>query len=135
MTKVVRSFVIRSKRVSPSRRLGRSPFSGAFGLLGQSTRLGLLSCLAATVSFEAKAQVVDIEPPLPNVLLILDTSSSMEKMIDGTMPSPIVCDASGAKNGAGSPNGDSNSWTQALQALTGDIKNRTCLSTDRSTAE
>jgi hypothetical protein len=34
----------------------------------------------------ASAQPIDTAPPLPNVMLLVDTSGSMEKMMDGSDP-------------------------------------------------
>src|SRR5208337_586000 len=38
------------------------------------------------LSAAASAQQIDTNPPLPNVLLLLDNSGSMERMIDGNTP-------------------------------------------------
>ena len=62
-----------SARNLPQKRVLRA-FSLAL-LAGGSTLL---------VSQGAEAQLVDVNPPLPNTLILLDTSGSMEKMIDGT---------------------------------------------------
>lgn len=82
---------------------------------------------------EARAQTIDTNPPLPNVLILLDNSGSMEKMIDGTDP--------GGPNGQGQNQGCTykyvgnavqqvgnpavgstpNRWGIAVQALTGDM--------------
>ncbi len=45
-----------------------------------------VSSLVLMASASARAQQVDTNPPLPNVLILLDTSGSMERMIDGTLP-------------------------------------------------
>jgi type IV pilus assembly protein PilY1 len=77
---------------------------------------------AAAVAFtlaqpqQADAQQLDVNPPLPNVMILLDTSGSMEKMISGADPSSSP--ASTCNPGvASSPN----RWGVALQALTGDV--------------
>src|SRR5258706_6992238 len=38
----------------------------------------------------ARAQQLDVNPPLPNVLLLIDNSGSMERMIDGSLPEDNV---------------------------------------------
>src|SRR5512143_3959384 len=70
---------------------------------------------AMLCAHSARAQQVDVNPPLPNVLILLDTSGSMEKMLDGTDPE--------ASNATCSPGVQSspNRWGIAVQALTGSI--------------
>jgi type IV pilus assembly protein PilY1 len=92
-------------------------------LLGSA---GVLSTLGATSN--ARAQV-DINPPLPNVLLLIDTSGSMENMIDGKTP-----EASGATCKPGVQATPMNRWATLLSVLTGSIDNFTCQSLDRSSA-
>lgn len=60
-------------------------------------------------STSALAQV-DIAPPLPNVLLLLDTSGSMEYMPDGTLPTCAVGEAP-------------NRWRGLVNVLTGTLNN------------
>jgi type IV pilus assembly protein PilY1 len=73
--------------------------------------LGVLGFVAR----DAAAQTVDVNPPLPNTLILLDNSGSMEKMIDGTDPE--------SSNATCSPGVQTapNRWGAAVQALTGDI--------------
>lgn len=92
-------------------------------LLGSA---GVLSTLGATIT--ARAQV-DINPPLPNVLLLIDTSGSMENMIDGKTP-----EASGATCKPGVQATPMNRWATLLSVLTGTIDNFSCQSLDRSSA-
>jgi type IV pilus assembly protein PilY1 len=74
-----------------------------------------------------RAQQIDTNPPTPNVLLLLDNSGSMERMIDGSIPesSPANacnCDPSANTcNWAVSPN--PNRWGTVQQALTGQLAN------------
>jgi len=57
-----------------------------------STRIARWSVAAgaavalALVAGAARAQQIDTNPPLPNVLILLDNSGSMERMIDGSLP-------------------------------------------------
>ena len=75
----------------------------------------------------AHAQQIDINPPLPNVLLLIDNSGSMERMIDGTLPEGAAqnscnCDAvSGACNWNAQP--PPNRWGVMVQSLTGSFQN------------
>jgi type IV pilus assembly protein PilY1 len=90
--------------------------------------VGLLAtfgvCSRTSVVF---AQQTDTNPPLPNVLLLLDNSGSMERMIDGTLPensatSTCDCDPGTgvcAWNSAITPN----RWGQMTQAMTGNFMN------------
>ncbi len=88
--------------------------------------------LAATatlaISGGARAQI-DVNPPLPNVLILLDTSGSMENMLDGNTPesenatcaytysgNTVLVDTTAASTGT-SPN----RWGIAVQALTGSM--------------
>ncbi len=66
-------------------------------------------------SHVARAQQVDVNPPLPNVLILLDTSGSMEKMLDGNDPE--------SENATCSPGVQTapNRWGIAVQALTGSM--------------
>jgi type IV pilus assembly protein PilY1 len=96
--------------------------------------LGALACAAATflVSDRANAQLGAANVPLPNVMLLLDTSGSFEYMIDGKTPETAgeggTCCVAGAvgcdvANGypAGSGESTPNRWGVAVQALTGSI--------------
>ncbi|MGH7272798.1 MAG: hypothetical protein ACREJ3_20400 [Polyangiaceae bacterium] len=57
----------------------------------------------ASFSPSARAQQVDTNPPLPNVLLMLDNSGSMERMIDGTLPESTPANTCNCTEVAGSP--------------------------------
>lgn len=84
----------------------------------------LLTLLGVAGPRGVSAQQIDVAPPLPNVMLLLDNSGSMEKMIDG---SAAKCEALGT---ASSPN----RWGQAVQSLTGGIApHYSCVSMPRAT--
>jgi type IV pilus assembly protein PilY1 len=87
-------------------------------------RFAALAALAATLaSARARAQA-DLNPPLPNVLLLVDTSGSMEYQIDG---SPVTCNPG---NTAGV--NDKSRWTDLVEVLTGSIDGYSCQQLDRT---
>jgi len=88
-------------------------------LLG--TGAASVALLAAGV---ARAQI-DLQPPLPNVLLLIDTSGSMERTVAGNEP---VCNPLGAAP----PEADRSRWTNVVEALTGPIQNFSCYAQSRS---
>lgn len=93
----------------------------------------VLSTLASALfcSTAANADPVDISPPLPNVLLLIDTSGSMENMIDGKRPE----DAGAAcKPGIPGTPTTMNRWATLLSVLTGSIDNFSCQAINRSSA-
>jgi type IV pilus assembly protein PilY1 len=73
----------------------------------------------------ARAQS-DVNPPLPDVLILLDTSGSMERMADGTMPSISV---------GGTSSTIKNRWVTAIETLGGSINGYQLLAVDRSTSD
>lgn len=74
-----------------------------------------ITTAALLVSTTAAAQI-DLNQPLPNVLLLVDSSGSMEYMPDGSLPA--VCDPNQTS--------DLNRWGTLLSVLTGSIQNRGC---------
>lgn len=92
------------------------PFSAERRRVLRAGSLGLLAGATALLcAHSAQAQSVDVNPPLPNALILLDTSGSMEKMIDGTDP-----ESSGATCSPGVQT-TANRWGAAMQSLTGDV--------------
>lgn len=87
--------------------------------------LAVATASAAALSATDAAAQIDINQALPNLLLMLDTSGSMEYMPDGSMP--VVCD----------PNqpSDLNRWGTVIEVLTGTIQNRGCVKMDRSSQD
>ncbi len=73
----------------------------------------------------------DLSPPLPNVLLLVDSSGSMERMIDGKVPQNA-----GATCTPGTPMNKTqwNRWATLVQVLSGDIENFSCQAVDRSSS-
>jgi type IV pilus assembly protein PilY1 len=81
----------------------------------------LLATVGATSSAFAQR---DIAPPLPNVLLLVDTSGSMEHKIDG---SAVTCNA-------GNPvaANEKSRWIALVEVLTGTMKDYSCQAIDRT---
>jgi type IV pilus assembly protein PilY1 len=75
-----------------------------------ATGLASVACVLAAPGV-ARAQAIDVSRPMPNVMILLDTSGSMEKMTTGKDP---VC-----------TNGDKNRWGAAVESLTGTIADST----------
>lgn len=78
------------------------------------------------IAARAHAQAADVEPPLPNVLLLVDTSGSMEKTVAGGEPtciplSPVTED-------------QKSRWTKLVEALTGPIQDFSCYAHDRTSS-
>ena len=74
----------------------------------------------------------DVAPPLPNVLIILDSSGSMERMPNGLLPlqdngTPMIpgSTATLAKN----------RWVTAVEVMSGSINHYSLLAEDRSSAD
>jgi type IV pilus assembly protein PilY1 len=100
-----------------------------------TSRLGLpvgafaFAVATLLVSESANAQLGAANVPLPNVLILLDTSGSFEYMIDGNTPETL------GENGTCNPGVQSvpNRWGVAVQALTGNIQPYfSCASMDRT---
>ncbi len=101
-------------RPNPSPSLRRSSFARlAAACLGSAAVLGAAPALAQT----------DINPPLPNVMLLVDTSGSMEYKV-GTSTFPTCYpDGSGTS--------ERSRWIDLVEVLTGTVQNYRCQSIDR----
>jgi len=108
-----------------------------------------LAGIAVSAPRSARAQQSDTNPPLPNVLLLVDNSGSMDRMIDGTLPESnpgtpgkpgTICNCTEV---AGSPPSATCNWSQQpsspnrwgilTQALTGSIQGGyNCISMPRT---
>ena len=85
---------------------------------------------------DARAQSSATQRPMPNVLLLVDTSGSMERMPDNSLPSANI-GVSGGLNNACNPGVETNPnrWGMLLQALTGNMQPfYSCVAQDRSSA-
>ncbi|HEY3594791.1 MAG TPA: hypothetical protein VGL13_12995, partial [Polyangiaceae bacterium] len=76
-----------------------------------------LACWARPPAASAQ---IDTNPPLQNVMMLVDTSGSMEFQADGTK---VTCDNVDASL-TGETKGTSNKsrWTQLVEVLTGDVQ-------------
>ena len=87
--------------------------------------ISFCSALAvALVSNTGRAQV-DVNPPLPNVLLLVDTSGSMEYKSSGAEYPSCVPEGTSEKS----------RWVELLEVLTGSIQNYSCQAVDRSSSD
>ena len=105
------------------------------GLVGAA----LLAALATPATARAQA---DTEPPLPNVMLLVDTSGSMEYMAE---PDPVTkkprlpnCEPPSPLNSQNytlNPNKtyEQNRWANLATVLTGEIPSYACIAEPRST--
>jgi type IV pilus assembly protein PilY1 len=101
--------------------------SVALAVLGAAASLGVVR--------DANAQSASTQKPMPNVLLLVDTSGSMERMPDNSLPSANVGVTAGGLRNACSPGNESNPnrWGMLLQALTGNMQPYfSCAAVDRS---
>ncbi|HEX4447372.1 MAG TPA: hypothetical protein VH044_11575, partial [Polyangiaceae bacterium] len=109
----------------------------------ERARLRTRACVALagaaclSLSAPARAQQTDTNPPAPNVLLLLDNSGSMERMIDGSVPedSGNLCNIdpmTGKPIPMANPPAP-NRWGLLLKALTGTPQNNyNCVSMPRT---
>jgi type IV pilus assembly protein PilY1 len=96
-----------------------------------------LALLGATASFIATRDVhaQTTQKPMPNVLLLVDTSGSMERMTDNSLPSANVGVTAGGLQNICNPGTESNPnrWGMLVQALTGNMQPYfSCAAMDRS---
>src|SRR5580692_4806063 len=99
--------------------------------------------IAGSAPRSARAQQTDTNPPLPNVLLLIDNSGSMDRMINGSLPESTPGTTCNCTEVPGSPPTANCNWTAQpttanrwgilTQALTGTIKGGyNCLSMPRT---
>jgi type IV pilus assembly protein PilY1 len=96
-----------------------------------------VALLAIASSSRAQLQL-DTNPPAPNVLILLDNSGSMERMIDGNTPETDGNACNYDMTGKAIPTvvpPQPNRWGSVLQALTGTFENNVynCIDMSRAT--
>ncbi|HEX6276835.1 MAG TPA: hypothetical protein VFZ53_27535, partial [Polyangiaceae bacterium] len=85
--------------------------------------LGCGTLFAALGASPPAAAQRDIAPPLPNVLLLVDTSGSMEFKTDG---STVTCNP-----GNTALTNERSRWINVVEVLTGTLNNYSCETMDR----
>ncbi|HVY46374.1 MAG TPA: hypothetical protein VHB21_10870 [Minicystis sp.] len=83
--------------------------------------LALAGASATLFAAHDAAAQVDINPPIPNVLLLIDTSGSMENMVDGSRPENLATNR--CVPGTTTP---LNRWATLVSVLTGSIESFSC---------
>ncbi|MEJ7731678.1 MAG: hypothetical protein WKG00_21010 [Polyangiaceae bacterium] len=83
---------------------------------------------AATLGAGAARAQLELSRPLPNVLLLIDSSGSMENMADGRTP-----ENAGATCVPGTPT-PMNRWATLVSTLTGTVNNFSCYAQPRDSA-
>src|SRR5262245_3393276 len=101
----------------------------------------LLAKSAAALAFAASSPAradLDVDPPLPNILLLIDTSGSMEYLLqlgkDGKPLLPGDPSVPGSECKPGTTTTQMNRWATLLSVLTGDITDFSCKKTPRNSA-
>ncbi len=103
-------------------RARRRPFRARGGLVGSAI---VLASLGASSAAEAQ---MDVAPPLPNVLILLDTSGSMERLPNGQLPAIDTVTASIDPM-------QKSRWIDALEVLGGDFVNYSAIQVPRNTVD
>lgn len=93
-----------------------------------SRKRAVLGVIAATVLLAPAASHAqsDVAPPLPNVLILLDTSGSMERLPNANLPSVGVGSLSTSER---------TRWIQALEVLGGGIADYSMLNVQRTSSD
>ncbi|HEY8946954.1 MAG TPA: hypothetical protein VIM73_22075, partial [Polyangiaceae bacterium] len=85
-----------------------------------------LAAVSVLTSSRAARAQSDLDPPLPNVMLLVDSSGSMEKKLDGSgFP---------ACHPDGSQTSEKSRWIDLVEVLTGTIQNYRCQAVNRSSS-
>ncbi|HET9954704.1 MAG TPA: hypothetical protein VFQ61_09370, partial [Polyangiaceae bacterium] len=100
--------------------------SSSLVLTARSRLLRLGAAAYALLAPAPAAAQTDINPPLPNVLLLVDTSGSMEyKVGSSSFPN---CDPTGSQSS------EKSRWVDLIEVLTGSIRNYRCERINRAQA-
>lgn len=100
----------------------------------RTSKISLVTSALALLAPTAAWAQADTEPPLPNVMLLIDSSGSMEYMmgLDKTTKKPVLpkCSTNGDPNAVN----EQNRWTTLAAVLTGEFPQFACVAESRSTA-
>lgn len=88
--------------------------------------LGTSSFFVAMLASAAARAQIDVNPPLPDMLLLIDSSGSMENMANGKHPEDA---GASCVPGTTTP---MNRWATLVSVLTGTLQNFSCFAQDRS---
>jgi type IV pilus assembly protein PilY1 len=120
----------------PKPRIFHSPsLAAAFSrsARGSSCAAALLLLGAALTYAPGAAAQADVAPQNPNVLLLVDTSGSMEYKTSSNVFPVCRYDANGVITGAPASS-EKSRWTDLVEVLTGSITNYQCQTLDRGSA-
>lgn len=92
---------------------------------GRATHVGLGALLTALCAPTIASAQAEAEKPAPNVLLLVDTSGSMEFKTDGSFP---ACDP------GNTPPEEKSRWIDLVEVMTGAFEGYSCWAQDRSSA-
>jgi type IV pilus assembly protein PilY1 len=121
---------------SPDTLRGFTPLGGEMRTIKRALFVAAAATVASLPPSLAHAQL-DIDPPLPNVLLLVDTSGSMEYLIDsavvnGEVKNKLPGSVANSSCDAGAPAATVlNRWATLVSVLTGTINDFSCLKTSR----
>ena len=90
-------------------------------------------CVPLVFAAQASAQDADVNPQMPNVLLLVDTSGSMEYKTSSNVFPACKYDATGAIP-SGPATSEKSRWVDLVEVLTGSITNYECQTLDRGSA-
>ena len=93
----------------------------------------LALCLPLVLCGQARAQDADVNPLMPNVLLLVDTSGSMEYKTSSPAFPACKYDATGLVP-SGPVTSEKSRWIDLVEVLTGSITNYECQKLDRGSA-
>jgi type IV pilus assembly protein PilY1 len=113
--------------LKPIRPTPRPPSPGARGLgLGARALPAFMLALGFSAAAPSADAQSDLAPPLPDALLLVDTSGSMEYKVGGDVFPACYPD--------GSLTSERSRWVDLVEVLTGTIKNYRCETIDRTAA-
>src|SRR5687768_15527326 len=90
---------------------------------GRATHVGLGALLTALCAPSHASAQAEAEKPAPNVLLLVDTSGSMEFKADGTFPACVP---------GNTPAEEKSRWIDLVEVMTGAFDGYSCWAQDRS---